>query len=89
MIAKAAQEWNERNAEAVENGDEPLDPMLPLIRIKVDTTGVSEMSNPIRFGQEFQGRVANPKDLLVYSKAKKAAQKGTIPVPFCTPGKCN
>ena len=29
------------------------------------------MSNPIRFGQEFQGRVANPRDVLVFHRAKK------------------
>jgi len=47
--------------------------MLPLIRLKVDTTGVCATSNPIRFGQEFQGRVANPRDLLVFTRAKKRA----------------
>jgi double-strand break repair protein MRE11 len=31
------------------------------------------MSNPIRFGQEFQGRVANPRDVLVFHRAKKFA----------------
>ncbi|KAG8902357.1 meiotic recombination [Tulasnella sp. 403] len=75
LIKRAEDEWTERNNEAVENGDEPLDPMLPLVRLKVDTTGVAEMSNPIRFGQEFQGRVANPRDLLVFQRAKKVNRK--------------
>lgn len=35
------------------------------------------MSNPIRFGQEFQGRVANPRDVLVFHRAKKTANRGT------------
>lgn len=42
----------------------------------MDTTGVTETTNPIRFGQEFQGRVANPRDLLVYHRAKKTATRG-------------
>lgn len=49
----------------------------------MDTTGVSAMSNPIRFGQEFQGRIANPRDVLVFHRAKKAtrATKVTIDQP--------
>jgi double-strand break repair protein MRE11 len=42
---------------------------------QVDTTGVSEMSNPVRFGQEFQGRVANPRDVLVFHRSKKLANR--------------
>ncbi|KAG8845291.1 meiotic recombination [Tulasnella sp. 330] len=75
LIARAGEEWEQRNQEAIAAGDEPLQPMLPLVRIKVDTTGVSEMSNPIRFGQEFQGRVANPKELLVFQRAKKQSKR--------------
>ena len=41
----------------------------------MDTTGVTETSNPIRFGQEFQGRIANPRDLLVFHRSKKAASR--------------
>lgn len=41
----------------------------------MDTTGVTETSNPIRFGQEFQGRIANPRDLLVFHRSKKAANR--------------
>jgi len=33
------------------------------------------MSNPIRFGQEFQGRIANPRDVLVFHRAKKSANR--------------
>lgn len=33
------------------------------------------MSNPIRFGQEFQGRIANPRDVLVFHRAKKFASR--------------
>lgn len=74
LIEKAQDEWQERNTEIVREGGEELKPMLPLIRLKVDTTGVSEMSNPIRFGQEFQGRIANPRDMLVFHRTKKSAR---------------
>nr|GAT52882.1 double-strand break repair protein mre11 [Mycena chlorophos] len=49
--------------------------MLPLIRLKVDTTDVKDMSNPVRFGQEFMGRLANPRDVLVFHRSKKAATR--------------
>jgi double-strand break repair protein MRE11 len=71
LIEEAEKQWEERNAKAIEAGEEELPKMLPLIRLKVDTTGVTETSNPIRFGQEFQGRIANPRDLLVFHRAKK------------------
>jgi double-strand break repair protein MRE11 len=35
------------------------------------------MSNPIRFGQEFQGRIANPRDVLVFHRSKKAAARSS------------
>ncbi|KAF9260760.1 DNA repair exonuclease [Marasmius fiardii PR-910] len=75
LIEQANQLWDDRNAKAVAEGEEELSPMLPLVRLKVDTTGVSETFNPIRFGQEFQGRIANPRDVLVFHRAKKAAKR--------------
>lgn len=40
------------------------------------------MSNPIRFGQEFQGRIANPRDVLIFHRAKKTrTAKVTIDQP--------
>jgi double-strand break repair protein MRE11 len=33
------------------------------------------MSNPVRFGQEFQGRVANPRDILIFHRFKKIAAR--------------
>ena len=33
------------------------------------------MSNPIRFGQEFAGRIANPRDVLLFHRAKKLATR--------------
>ncbi|KAK1216639.1 meiotic recombination [Marasmius sp. AFHP31] len=75
LIDQANQLWDDRNAKAKRNGEEELSRMLPLIRLKVDTTGVSETFNPIRFGQEFQGRIANPRDVLVFHRAKRAAKR--------------
>ncbi|PPQ77954.1 hypothetical protein CVT25_015429 [Psilocybe cyanescens] len=75
LIEQADQIWDERNERALAEGEPELPKMLPLIRLKVDTTGVTETSNPIRFGQEFQGRVANPRDLLVFHRSKKSAAR--------------
>jgi double-strand break repair protein MRE11 len=49
LIERATAEFDLRNADAVMEGEEALPPMLPLVRLKVDTTGVTEMSNPVRF----------------------------------------
>ncbi|KZT01347.1 DNA repair exonuclease [Laetiporus sulphureus 93-53] len=76
LIEKANALWDERNQRAVDEGEEALPRMLPIVRLKVDTTGVSEMSNPVRFGQEFQGRLANPRDVLVFHRARATAKRG-------------
>ncbi|KAI1790082.1 DNA repair exonuclease [Ganoderma leucocontextum] len=49
---------------------------LPLVRLKVETSGASEMSNPVRFGQDFIGRIANPRDVLTFHRAKKSGARG-------------
>lgn len=36
------------------------------------------MSNPVRFGQEFQGRIANPRDCLVFYRSKKGTRAGKV-----------
>ncbi|RXI03668.1 hypothetical protein DVH24_004320 [Malus domestica] len=41
---------------------------LPLVRIKVDYSGFMTI-NPQRFGQKYVGKVANPQDILIFSKA--------------------
>ncbi|RPD69197.1 DNA repair exonuclease [Lentinus tigrinus ALCF2SS1-7] len=77
LIDKANEQWDERNARAIAEGEPELPRPLPLVRLKVDTTDVSEMSNPVRFGQEFQGRLANPRDVLTFHRSKKSATRGT------------
>ncbi|KAH9941530.1 DNA repair exonuclease [Amylocystis lapponica] len=76
LIEKANALWDERNARAAEEGEPELPRMLPLVRLKVETTGVADMSNPVRFGQDFQGRIANPRDVLVFHRAKRGAARG-------------
>uniref|UniRef100_M8BEL6 Double-strand break repair protein n=1 Tax=Aegilops tauschii TaxID=37682 RepID=M8BEL6_AEGTA len=49
---------------------------LPLVRIKVDYSGFSTI-NPQRFGQKYVGKVANPQDILIFSKAAKKRQTTT------------
>lgn len=46
---------------------------LPLVRIKVDYSGFSTI-NPQRFGQKYVGKVANPQDILIFSKAARKRQ---------------
>ena len=85
LIARANAEWDARNLRAVEEGEPELPRQLPLVRLKVETTGASELANPHRFGQEFQGQVANPRDVLVFHRARKAAGKGKSRVKIDEP----
>ena len=48
-------------------------PDLPLIRLRVEFTGFPRITNINRFGQKFVGKVANPEDLLLFSKQKKVS----------------
>lgn len=80
LISQANEMWTERNAKAIEAGEEEVAKMLPLIRLRVDTTGVTETTNPIRFGQEFQGRIANPRDLLIFHRSKKSSKSAKVVV---------
>ncbi|KAL1174681.1 hypothetical protein V6Z11_A04G031500 [Gossypium hirsutum] len=47
---------------------------LPLVRVKVDYSGFTTI-NPQRFGQKYVGKVANPQDILIFSKSSKRSQK--------------
>jgi double-strand break repair protein MRE11 len=50
-------------------------PELPLIRLRVEFTGFTRITNINKFGQKFVGKVANPEDLLLFSKQKKVAAR--------------
>lgn len=49
--------------------------MLPLVRLRVEYPAQHEMGNPIRFGQEFVDKVANPREILAFSKRRAASKK--------------
>ncbi|CAH8450621.1 unnamed protein product [Heterobilharzia americana] len=48
-----------------------LPPAEPLIRLRVDLSGGFESFSTLRFGQKFVGRVANPKDLIVFNRNRE------------------
>lgn len=51
--------------------------VVPFVSAReVDTTGVSKMKRQARFGQEFQGCLANARIVLVFSRAKATARRG-------------
>ncbi|KAF8651297.1 hypothetical protein HU200_063549 [Digitaria exilis] len=60
----------EKNSQPTESRSETK---LPLVRIKVDYSGFSTI-NPQRFGQKYVGKVANPQDILIFSKSAKKRQ---------------
>ncbi|KAL7424851.1 meiotic recombination [Cryptotrichosporon argae] len=69
LIERAKSSW-------ADNHDPKVDKMmLPLIRLKVETSDAKEMTNPVRFGQDFIGRVANPRDILQYYRRKKQGDR--------------
>lgn len=53
-------------------------PNLPLIRLRVDNTGGYELFNTVQFGQQFVGKVANPKDTVLFHKKRQARVRGDI-----------
>ncbi|PVF95145.1 DNA repair exonuclease [Serendipita vermifera] len=77
MIVEATREFRERNADL----GKAIPSMLPLIRLRVDTTGIPEMSNPQRLGLEFQGKIANPRDVIHFIRTKARNTKNIINQP--------
>jgi double-strand break repair protein MRE11 len=87
LIDKAKLEWLNLHGDDTDPGEM----MLPLIRLKVgrsdtqtscstsdaqvETSEAKEMTNPVRFGQDFIGRTANPRDILQYYRRKVFAGK--------------
>ncbi|KNE66003.1 DNA repair protein (mre11) [Allomyces macrogynus ATCC 38327] len=66
MVSSAVDEWV---AEHPNLG--PADAPVPLVRLKVEYTGFSTF-NPQRFGQQFVGKVANPKDVVLFYRKRRA-----------------
>jgi len=86
LIETARSKWQDLH----QDDDIEQEMMLPLIRLKVgclrksctsqltvqvETSEAKEMTNPVRFGQDFIGRVANPRDILQYYRKKKQAER--------------
>lgn len=59
---------------SIEKGGSRSEAKLPLVRIKVDYSGFMTI-NPQRFGQKYVGKVANPQDILIFSKASKKGHR--------------
>ena len=78
MIARANDEWAELHAD---EDQQEREPMLPLIRLRVDYSGGPdehkgfEVGNPQRFGQHFQTTVANPTDIVSFHRRSQAAAR--------------
>ncbi|GMJ10226.1 ARABIDOPSIS MEIOTIC RECOMBINATION 11, MEIOTIC RECOMBINATION 11 [Hibiscus trionum] len=70
-LDKVVSELIEKSNRNTVSGSEPK---LPLVRVKVDYSGFMTI-NPQRFGQKYVGKVANPQDILIFSKAAKRSQK--------------
>lgn len=61
-------------AERLRSGD-PKQPALPLVRLSVFYERPGQDFNRMRFGQNFNGQVANPNDLLVMKREKKYRER--------------
>jgi len=58
----------ERAAEQI-SGD-PLQPQVPLTRLRVEYTDENQMFNAVRFGLQYTARVANPSDIVLFRKQR-------------------
>lgn len=73
LIEKAEKEYDEQYAN-IRPSDRP-ERMLPLIRLRVEYSATLDLGNPIRFGQEFVGKVANPREVLHFNKKAVRTKK--------------
>ncbi|KAF8294829.1 DNA repair exonuclease [Clavulina sp. PMI_390] len=83
LIRRVKERWVERMRAAQADDDEEEinypEGLLPLIRLRIDTTGVPNMGNPNRIGQEFQGRIAN-NDPVSYIRSKKGLSRSKVKI---------
>jgi len=83
LIDRANAEWDALHAD--DDHDQP-EPMLPLIRLRVDYSGGPdehkgfEVGNPQRFGQDFQNTVANPRDIVSFHRKSQATRKSKVTI---------
>ncbi|KAM0750789.1 DNA repair exonuclease [Meredithblackwellia eburnea MCA 4105] len=82
LIDRANAEWDELH----EGEDDETPRLLPLIRLRVDWSGNSsagkpfEISNPQRFGQDFIDKVANPRDIVQFSRKNAGTRKSKVTI---------
>ncbi|XP_052264918.1 double-strand break repair protein MRE11-like isoform X2 [Dreissena polymorpha] len=80
-IGKKVESYCQKRVEALlekaaqEHTGNKKQPRQPLIRIRVDYSGGFEPFSQHRFGQKFVDRVANPKDMIYFSRKKAMAAK--------------
>lgn len=48
---------------------------MPLIRLRIEYTNETQHINGIQFGQQFQDRVANSNDMILFRMEKKNIEK--------------
>ncbi|PWN45160.1 DNA repair exonuclease [Ceraceosorus guamensis] len=74
LIQRAHEEWTAKQ-QRLEDPSHPAERMpLPLVRLRVTYTK-HEMGNLVRFGQEFVDKLANPKDVLQFTKKKASGAR--------------
>ncbi|KAM7535724.1 hypothetical protein Aperf_G00000089358 [Anoplocephala perfoliata] len=66
---------SEKTGELVNLTTQFAPPPEPLVRLRVDTSGGFEKFSALRFGQKFVGRVANPKDLIIFNTKRDTAAR--------------
>ena len=67
MLETINEQWCMENNHSGQQQTAPL----PLIRLRVEYSGGFSTFNPSRFGLKFVNRVANPKDILFFFRAKR------------------
>ena len=89
MIDEANAKWEEAQSDGVDALFDESDRPLPLIRLRVDFTapggGRFDIENPQRFSQRFQGKVANPNDVVSFHQKKKSESKQHSRAMFSLP----
>jgi len=58
----------------------PKQPKLPLLRLRVHYTEEEQIFNTIRFGQQYNNKVANPTDMLIFKRIKKTTKSDLNPL---------
>ncbi|KAK4494168.1 hypothetical protein PRZ48_014466 [Zasmidium cellare] len=80
LIEEANQEWYDAQVADGAELPEGATPVLPLIRLRVESTppegGKFDLDNPQRFSNKFHGMVANTSDVIQFHRKKRNATRG-------------